>query len=229
MLTEANPAAKRLEEKSARVLVAAREIIRETGDFDLPMRTLASRAQVSLRTPYEIFGSKRGVIAAILRDDQAQFRRTVRELQSADALEILFDRVRLGVTWFGTKQPFYRALFRATQGFSDVEGEPARENLRPFRILTERAMAAGLLRPELDAAIFGEVLTDIFASNMRTWASSDWDIELVYPKIGFGFATALAGVATESSASRMRDRALDYQAEIQAFWASTERAARAAQ
>lgn len=210
--------AKRAEDKSELLLSVARQIIRETGDFDLPMRQLAARAQVSLRTPYELFGSKNGVIRAILKSDQAVFRQRARKLDSADWLDNILDRVNLGVVFYADSQPFYRALFRATQGYSGgEETEPARENLRGFRILARRAQAAGLIRPDVDAEILGETLTDLFAANFRTWASSTFDIHLVDLKIGYGFAMVLASAAPEPYASRMGERALAYQRAIQTF------------
>lgn len=218
--------AKRAEDKSDLLVSVAREIIRETGDFDLPMRQLAARAQVSLRTPYELFGSKTGVIRAILKLDQQIFRDLARELTSADWLDNILDRVRLGVIFYAENQPFYRALFRATQAYSGGdETEPARENLRPFRELARRAQATGLIRPEVDTDILGETLTDLFAANFRTWASSTFDISLVEPKVGYGFANVLAAVATDPHAARMQARALTYQTAIQSFVDPDPRAA----
>lgn len=213
-----NDKAKRAEDKAERLVAVARQIIRETGDFDLPMRLLAARAQVSLRTPYELFGSKTGVIRAILKLDQAYFRVQARQLTSRDPLENIFDRVRLGVDLYAANQPFYRALFRATQGYSGGdETEPARENLKSFRILSQRVQAVGLIRPEVDTDLLGEILTDVFAASFRTWASSDFDIALAGYRIGFGTALAFAGCATEPTAARMRQTAAEYQALAIAF------------
>lgn len=207
-----------LEDRSERLVAVAREIIRETGDFELPMRRLAARAQVSLRTPYELFGSKNGVIRAILKSDQKTFRERARQLQSADWLENIFERVNLGVSFYADNQPFYRALFRATQGYSGgVETEPARENLLPFQVLSRRAQTAGLIRPEIDTDMLGETLTDLFAANFRTWANGAFDIGLVGLKIGYGFAMVFAAAAPEAHAARMRARALACQRAVQTF------------
>lgn len=209
--------AQRTEDRATRILDTARQIIRETGDFDLPMRRLAASAQVSLRSPYEIFGSKHGVIAAILKQDQSEFSRRFAELKSADALDGFLDRLALSIEFFAAQEAFYRALFRATRGFSGVDGEPARENLHPLTVRARKAITAGVLRPEIDPAIFAETLTDIFASAVRSWASADWDIRLLHLRVGYGYALALAAAAIEPGATRMRERAMEFQAEIQSF------------
>lgn len=210
--------ARRAQEKTARLLAVASEIIRETGDFDLPMRELAARAQVSLREPYQSFGSKAGIIMALLKADQAEFHEKVRTLQSQDVLENIFDRVRIGVEFFDENQAFYRALFRATQGFSGGdETEPARENLRSFRSMARRARREGYIEDDIDPDALGETLTDIFAANLRTWAASGFDIDLAYLKIGFGMAQLLTGAATTPHDARMRERRREYQARIRAF------------
>lgn len=221
--------ARRSEEKAELLLATARDIIRETGDFDLPMRKLAARAQVSLRTPYELFKSKSGIIGAILKIDQKVFRDRAAELQSEDELENLFDRVRLGVDFYSENPNFYRALFRATQGYSGGdETDPAQENIHGFTVLTIRAIDAGLIGPETDPRLFAQILTDIFAANLRTWAASDFDIQLSGLKICYGYALALAGVAPPPTDARMRVRALEFQHEVAAFEAAMTRQAKAA-
>ena len=56
------------EERRRRIITAARDLIRETGDAGLSMRAIASRAQVSLSTPSNLFGSKRAILIAVLED-----------------------------------------------------------------------------------------------------------------------------------------------------------------
>jgi AcrR family transcriptional regulator len=206
------PAPSAVADRAARIVAVAREIINETGDFDLPMRTLATRAQVSLRTPYQLFASKSGVIGAVLLADQQAFRQETLQLRSTDELENLIDRVEIGIKFFSRNQPFYRALYRATQAYTPGHTEePAREVSRSFQILSRRASQAGLLRSEIDPVMMGETLTDIFASNVQTWARDSFDINLVYLRIGFGFAIVLAGAATEPAAKRMRRRIVEFQ------------------
>jgi len=206
-----------------KIVAIARELIQETGDFDLPMRELAARAQVSLRTPYQIFGSKSGVINAILMRNQKLFRTLSTRLSSVDEVENIFDRVRLGIGFFADDQPFFRALFRATQGYDGRASDPASDNLRSFQILCMRASRAGLIVPDADIAIVGETLSDIFAANVRRWARGDFDIALVDLKIGFGFASVLSSVTEGAVSDRLRLRMLDFQRRIQAFETAASR------
>jgi len=205
-------------ETKRRILSVARELIQETGDFDLPMRKLASRAQVSLRTPYALFGSKTGLIGSILTEDQIKFREMTAKLHSSDELENILDRIEIGTEVFARNQPFYRALYRATQAYTPGhDEEPARESIRGFQILCGRARRAGLIRPDIDTMLLGDTLTDIFASNVRTWARDSLDIHLVRLKISFGFVIVLAGVASEPAAARMRAHILEFQQAIESF------------
>jgi len=206
------------EDRKSRVLAVARELIHETGDFDLPMRMLAARAQVSLRTPYEYFGSKAGLIGAILQQEIEIFKVLVADRRSADALEHLFDRVQWGIDFYSKNQPFYRSLFRATQAYSPGhDEEPARESVRSFQVLCNRAHRAGLIRPEVDPLQLGDTLTDIWASNLRTWARDEYDIQLASRKISFGFACVLAGAAPEPAASRVRQHIVRFREEIDIY------------
>ena len=204
--------------RAATLLEAAQAIVRETGNFDLPMRTLAARAQVSLRTPYEVFGSKNGIIRALLKSEQEEFREIVRNYRSIDRLEMFFDRTLLGMEFYAREQPFYRALFRATQAFSGGdETEPAREMLPIYANMVRRAIEEGFLRDDLDITNIAEILTDLFAANLRNWASSDFDIWLAGQKICFGFSLALAGVAMPQCVERLHLSARTYDKAIQDY------------
>lgn len=49
-------------ERRTRILGHAERIIRETAGVDLSMRALAAGSEVSLATPYNLFGSKEGLL-----------------------------------------------------------------------------------------------------------------------------------------------------------------------
>ncbi|TAJ72759.1 MAG: TetR/AcrR family transcriptional regulator [Phenylobacterium sp.] len=221
-----DPQSKSTADRTARLLKVAREIIRENGGFELPMRDLAARGQVSLRTPYEMFGSKVGIIRALLKEEQDIFQSRLWPIGDSDVFDYFFATLTVGVAFYAENQAFYRALFRATQGYSGgSETEPGRENPERFEAAMRRAMRAGMLDPDIDVKVLSEALLDIFAANTRTWASSSYDISFVEPRIGFGWASLLAGVAVEPHAARLRQRAKVYQDQLRGFDATNPPAA----
>ena len=201
-----------------RIVRIARELINETGDFDLSMRDLAARARVSLRTPYQHFGSKSGIITEILHRDQAQYRPLLRRASDEELADALFENIMTGVEFLRARQPFYRALFRATQAYSGGgETEPARENQRTLTAWCRRASKAGLLQPHIVPEIVAEVLTNITAAEYRYWANSSFDIRLAGLRLSFGDAAVLAGLGTEPFAAAMRRKAAEFQIAIQQY------------
>jgi AcrR family transcriptional regulator len=206
------------ENSAQRIMRVAREIIRESGAFDLPMRQLATRAQVSLRTPYELFGSKTGIIRAILKQDEANFGRLIRATRSANRFDSFFQANKAGIAFFASNQPFYRALYQATQAYSGgEETDPAREENAGVRRFAVKAIKAGLIDPAVDPHVLYETLMDIFAANLRAWAASSFDIQLVEYRIGFGQALVLAALARPPHDAALRRRAADFQRKILAL------------
>jgi AcrR family transcriptional regulator len=201
-----------------RIIRVARVLIDETGDFDLPMRSLAERASVSLRTPYELFGSKSAIIAEILQRDQAEYGFQLSRPTNRYRGETLFRELAGGIKFMGARQPFYRALFRATQAYSaGPETDTARGIEKEFRLWCEGAGAAGLLRPDVVPQIVAEVLTSIFSAELRHWANSTFDINLAGLRIMFGVAVVVAGLGRRSFAMEMRTKANELQSAIVAY------------
>lgn len=207
-------------DRATRLLAAARELINETGNFEFTMRALASRAVVSLREPYQIFGSKVGIVRALLKGDQANLVSRTKILPDANEhpIEFLFARLHTGTQFCEENEPFYRALFRATQGYSGgVETEPAQENLQWICAVLRKAVAAGVISKDVDVVLLAQTRTDVLASNLRVWAASDADIYLYYLKCGFGVSQTLIGATEPKHVADMIARRSDYQGRIQNF------------
>lgn len=200
-------------DRSEALLDVASSIIQESGDFDLPMRELATRAQVSLRTPYELFGSKAGIIRALLKRDQVHWGDRLRSRpKKGDLLDRWFGSLTLGVEFFGERPAFYRALFRATMVYSGGgEPEASREHPERYHEFCRRASQQGILRADVDPVLMGEALLDAFAANVRLWASSALDLETVELRVGFSWSLILAGAAREDHRADLEARALAYQ------------------
>src|SRR5688572_10853690 len=117
----AAPAGKREAGKAERrrkIIHAARDLIRETGNTGLSMRALAARAGVSLATPYNLFGSKRAILLSVLDDIRAFFDRFSQQ-RSAEPMERLFTAVDICVEMYVADPAFNRAIWAALFDPSD--------------------------------------------------------------------------------------------------------------
>ena len=108
------------EERRRRIITAARDLIRETGDAGLSMRAIAARANVSLSTPYNLFGSKRAIVVAVLQDVR-QFQERFSTVRVADPIENIFAALDIGIDFYLGDPAFYRTLWSAVFDATSVE------------------------------------------------------------------------------------------------------------
>lgn len=207
------------EERRSRIVRAARDLIRETGDTDLSMRMIAKRAGVSLTTPYNLFGSKRAVVLAVFEDERDFVVRFGR-LQAANALDRIFDAHDLGMRYFIEDPDFYRTLWKAllnTQG-ADSTGLATPERLErsraAWRALLEAAQDEGLLEPAISADLLERSLSSFANGTMLSWAMGAVSTEALGPTTALGYALALRGAATAAGAALLQARILRCQAQL---------------
>lgn len=204
-------------ERRSRIVRAARDLIRETGDTSLSMRMIAHRAKVSLATPYNLFGSKHAVVLAVFEDER-DFVARFSKLKAATALERIFDAHALAMSYFIDDPDFYRPLWKAlldTQG-SDSTGlaTPARleRNRAGWRALIEDAQVEGLLEQTILSDMLERTLTTMANGAMLAWAIGMLPTRDLLPTAALGYALVLRGAATHSGARSLESRIDLYQA-----------------
>lgn len=213
--TEAPPADTAASDpRHARILKTARDIIERSGDFNLPMRTLAAEAQVSLRVPYELFGSKPGIIQAILMEDIREFDDQIDHLNLSMTLDLIFVRLVMGIENYRRRQPFYQALFRASQ--SSEYFQPARLALNQWRSEFRNLKDLRFLRADVDTDILSQTLTDICFAALGSWARGEISIDFAAERAGYGWALVLQSAATKTHTTQMQIRVQEYQSKLQA-------------
>ena len=193
-------------ERRTRIVRAARDLIRETGDTDLSMRMIAKRAGVSLTTPYNLFGSKRAVVLAVFEDERDFVVRFSR-LQAANALDRIFDAHDLAMRYFIDDPDFYRTLWKAllnTQG-ADSTGlatpERLERNRAAWRALLESAQDEGLLGRAVSSDMLERALSSFANGTMLAWAMGVLPTQALGPNTALGYALALRGAATSEGAA----------------------------
>lgn len=189
------------EERRQRIVDAARTLIRESGDAGVSMRAIAARAEVSHATPYNLFGSKRAIIMALL-DDVRDFEQVFQRASKARALDQIFDALDLTFTYFREEPDFYRTVWAC---LLDIESSASlRAELTPpqseqfWTTLLGAAVAEQDLRPELDLDRVRGELAKCFSANMLRWVLGIVPSNDLYSETAFGYALLLNGAATDA-------------------------------
>ena len=202
-------------ERRRQIIQAARDLIRETGNAGLSMRGLAARAGVSLATPYNLFGSKRAIVVAVLQDVR-EFQERFSTLQAIDPIEKIFAALDLSIEFYVGDPAFYRTLWSAVFDASDgLRGEilnPKRDAF--WRGLVLDAARAGAFGDEVDPDPLLRQMELLLRSLMFDWVVG----EITPARLGFmarhGYALLLMGAAAPDWRGPLRARMLEAQAEL---------------
>ncbi len=216
------PLSRREEAKSdrrKRIVEAARALIRETGDTGLTMRAIAERAEVSHTTPYNLYGSKRAIVVAIL-DDVEEFQERFSTYRNTDAIERIFKALSILLEYHCSDPDFYRPLWASLLSPSDspelqaVLSTP--KSVEFWRGLLGEAAQQGALRDEVDLDLLQLQLGFTFAAAMLAWVMGGLPTEKLEPTIVHGYAMTLSAAASDAHRAAIFKRALKAQKVLRA-------------
>ena len=202
-------------ERRHRIIRAARQLIRETGNAGLSMRALAARAGVSLATPYNLFGSKRAIVLAVL-DDVREFQQRFSNLKSVDPVERVFTAVDMAMEFYLADPPFYKTLWSAVFDTSDEVRAAILNTKRDAFLqgLIDDAAAAGVLMPEIDCHLLLRQLDSLFRAVMLDWVVGDVKPGALAPMARMGYALVLKGACSPDWRGPLQTRILESQAAV---------------
>lgn len=199
-------------ERRRQIIQAARDLIRETGNAGLSMRGLAARAGVSLATPYNLFGSKRAIVVAVLQDVR-EFQERFATLRIADPLERIFAALDLSIDFYVGDPDFYRTLWAAVFDFSDgVRGEilnPQRDAF--WQSLVDDAARAGVVTDDIHTGWLLRQMEALLRSTMYDWAVGGLTAAQLAPATRHGYALILLGAAAQEWRGPLKARVLEAQ------------------
>ena len=205
-------------ERRRQIIRAARDLIRETGNAGLSMRGLAARAGVSLATPYNLFGSKRAIVVAVLQDVR-DFRERFSSLQIADPLEKIFASLDMSIEFYLADPDFYRTLWSALFDAADgVRGEilnPKRDAF--WRGLIEDAARAGAVADDIDIDLLLRQLELCLRSMMFEWVVGEIPPNRLGATARHGYALILLGAAASEWRGPLKARVIEAQAILNAI------------
>lgn len=183
-------------ERRRRIIRAAHDLIRETGNAGLSMRALASRAGVSLATPYNLFGSKRAILLSVL-DDIREFFDRFSQQRSTEPLERLFTAVDICVEMYVADPVFNRAIWAALFDPSDdFRSQIFNSRRAAFWLGLVRDVAdAGALSSDIDVELLFRALDRSFSATMLDWVTGELSDAQLGPAMRHGYALILCGAA----------------------------------
>lgn len=194
--------------RRADIVLAARRLIQRQGEGGFSMQALAEEADVSPMTPYNLFGSKQGVMHAVLDEDLKSFTAGVDSLR-VDALERIFRTVALARKTYEAEPNFYRTVFRGAELGSASENERVlfRAPRRAVWIaLAQEVMAAGQVGDTVEAALLGTSLSQIMFSCIVDWLSGLHGLREFEAQTQLGMALLLLGLAAPEVRPRLLEK-----------------------
>ena len=192
------------------------------------MRAIAARANVSLATPYNLFGSKRGVVMAVL-EDAREFQQKFSTLKNLSAVERIFKALSITFAYHVQDPEFYRTLWASLLDPRGAGDELRTELITPqnalfWRGLLEEARREGAIAEDIDMDLLQQTLSGQFAAVMLRWIMGGGSVRELEPDACFSYATVLCACATDSFRPEIRRRMLTFQAELLAVRAGVTEA-----
>jgi AcrR family transcriptional regulator len=207
---------RQMRERRARILEAAAQLIRDSGGTGLSMRTLAERAEVSLATPYNLFGSKGGVLMALQFGALEKLEQASDELRARDPIEQVLEVAHLGARIYTGDPAFWQPLMQAHWLARGVIHESP---LHPRIVaLWHRSLQAGVeagrLIPEANPEFVARMLVICFYGVLVMWVQGNLDGDGFRTHVLYGFVLTLLGIARPAARPRLMKRLQELEGEM---------------
>jgi AcrR family transcriptional regulator len=199
---------KQVAARRARILDAAAALIRKTVGTDFTMIEVADQAGVSPATPYNLFGSKSGLLYALLdRSLDEVFRGAVR-FSATSPTEHPLQAGDIAAELFARDPGFYRPLFLVLLGVRDEVHRPRfmERSLDYWRRSLESLLDCGGLADASEREDVARALLIHFAGVLELWIHGDLDEPEFRAQVTFGTALHMLGFAEGAASARLRRR-----------------------
>ena len=204
---------KQMAARRTRILDAAGSLIRETGGTHFTMVTVADKAEVSHATPYNLFGSKNGVLYALLDRSLDELMRGALRFTAPSPLEHPVEAGDIAAEIFARDPIFYRPLFLVLLGVRDDVHRPRfmERSLDYWRRSLDGLAETGALDDGGDRDDLARALLVHFAGVLELWIHRDLDETGFRAQVTYGIALHMLGFAEGTTRARLRKRMKDAQ------------------
>ena len=202
-----------------RIVKAARLLMQDSGEPGFSMRALALQADVSIATPYNLFGSKEQILFSVLEDDLEQYSAVLTD-QNSDEIQVFFDAVSLTTSLYASESTFYRAILNTVylEGSDKFLASYRGPRHVMWKNLVKAAIQKGFLVSETDPDAFAINIRHGFLAAILQWAKGDLSITELEARAHYNVALSLSAMATPLVRERLFKKITDAQNELQQIW-----------
>jgi AcrR family transcriptional regulator len=215
------PARSRVRDRnSRRILEVARTFVESFGLEELSMRRLAREADVSVRTLYNLFGDKGGLVTAFLRYSLDATVGAVNDVVETDPIERIWKTVTISVesTVGYVPKVVAAAAIADEQLYEQLDYRSRGRELIAEEIRS--ATKAGALGNDVPAEVLVDHAEMVYRELIRRWATGEIDDAALCARVLHAFDVTLLAVANPQTRTRLlehsqglrrRDRSVDKQ------------------
>ncbi|MCV7003188.1 TetR/AcrR family transcriptional regulator [Mycolicibacterium alvei] len=200
--------ASRVQERTSRhVLDAARVFIEVHGVEQLSMRRLASEAGVSVRTLYNHFGDKDGLLTALVQSSLDSIDVAVGHLTATDPIERIWEAITVSIDKTVAEVP--KAVVRAVV-MDDRLVDLVNVRWTGWDLIVAEigaATKAGVLRADIEPALLAEHAAMVLFHLQRRWTAGDLDDAQLRTGALHAFDICLLAVAQPRARARILEHA----------------------
>jgi AcrR family transcriptional regulator len=195
-----------MKERRTRILNAAERLIRKSGSTDFSVRALAVASAVSPVTPFNIFGSKEGLLYALLSRSLDRFFSKGLTFTSPDPNYHVVEAAEIAVDIFVSDPKFLRPLYQVLLGVPHAELRP-KFMQRTFTYWNTALLTIpGITKTHSEAHlnVLTHALMAHFIGLMELWIHKDFDDESFRIHVICGFILIVMSAVSKKNLPAMR-------------------------
>lgn len=186
-----------------KIITAARRLFDESGYEDATVRDIAKAAGMSTGAVFANFADKSDLFIQIMAQDGAELALAVQAAcdSGSDLEESLVNALMAGYRLYLKRLPLVRGLFAYSwSATGHVALGALRTRVAMRSALTDRltaAVAQGVLRPDANIALRGQMLDDLYLANYRAAVFDYWDLDRLEAHVRGQVRVVLAGARAQ--------------------------------
>lgn len=196
---------RQMHERRNRILDAAERLIRETGGTDFSVRILAEVAEVAPATPFNLFGSKEGLLYALLSRNLEEIISKGLDFKVKDPLMHVVEAAQSAVEMFASDPGFMRPLYQVLLGVSDAVHRPQfmTRSLSYWRTAIAGIPPQGRLKTAREREFLVHAIQAHFLGLMEYWVHHDLDDDGFREHAVYGVLISVLSLLDEEGRARL--------------------------